>query len=110
MRRARRVVVMLVLGISAVSCARPPSGQIVVPNIVGVDRDTAVATVAAVGLRSEVVVLRPAVQRCPIRPGTVIAQNPAGGFPALPWTVVTITSYPDAPAGTVAGPACVPPP
>jgi len=101
---------MLALAISAGACARPASGQIVVPNVVGVDRDTAVATVAAVGLRSQVIVLRPSVQRCPIRPGTVTSQNPSGGVAALPWTVVTITSYAASPAGSVSGPACVPPP
>ena len=109
-RRAGRIAAVLMVGASATGCVRPASGQIVVPNIVGVDRDTAVATVTSVGLRYQVVVVRPAVQRCPIRPGTVVGQNPSGGTPALPWTVVTITSYSPEAGGAVSGPACVPPP
>jgi len=108
MFRLRRLVVLFVVGLSLAACARP-TGQIVVPNLVGTHRDEAQAVLSRAGLRYQVVVQPLRVQLCPSFAGLVVAQSPRGGTPALSWTVVTIVAYSNVAHPTI-GTACGPPP
>jgi len=109
MLRLRPLLVFALLGVVVVACVRPPSSQIVVPNLVGTHRGDAQAALTKAGLRYQVVVQPLRVQMCPSFAGLVVAQSPRGGTPALSWTLVTIVAFSSLAHPSI-GTACGPPP
>jgi len=109
-RRVVRPAGILLVGLLGAACVRPPSSQLVVPNLVGTHRDEAQAALKKEGLRYHVVVEPLRIRTCQSLAGMVVSQSPRGGTPALEWTVVTIVSFGAIPKGTVDGTTCVPPP
>jgi len=105
----RRSAALLLFASIAVACVRPPSSQLVVPNLVGRHREDAQAALTKEGLRYRVVVQPLRIQTCPSFGGLVVAQSPRGGTPALTWTVVTIVAFAKVTRASF-GTACVPPP
>jgi beta-lactam-binding protein with PASTA domain len=109
LRGVRPIGALLLLAWVAVACVRPPSSQLVVPNLVGLGRADAQAVLTKEGLQYRVVVQPLRVRTCPSIGGLVVGQSPRGGTPALTWTVVTIVAFAKVTHASI-GTTCVPPP